>query len=59
MWNDDFEQRGSDMQDYIQYIIKTYGTLPSDLANHICVNSINNKLVFKIKDGYKLELQNS
>ena len=24
---------------------------------HVCINRINNRLVFKIKDGYKLELQ--
>ena len=25
--------------------------------SHIFINRINNRLVFKIKDGYKLELQ--
>ena len=24
---------------------------------HVCINRSNNRLVFKIKDGYKLELQ--
>ena len=43
----------SDIQDYIKYIIKNT-TIP---PIHVFINRINNKLVFKIKDGYKLELQ--
>ena len=39
-----------DIQDYIEYIItKCY--------SYFYINRINNSLVFKIKDGYKLELQ--
>ena len=45
------------VQDYIVYIIKNHGTLPINPAIHIYINRINNRLVFKIKDGYKLELQ--
>ena len=41
-----------DIEDYIKYIIKT-SRKPSI---HIYINKIN-RLVFKIKDGYKLELQ--
>ena len=41
-----------DIEDYIKYIIKT-SRQPSI---HIYINKIN-RLVFKIKDGYKLELQ--
>ena len=45
----------SDIQDYIAYIIKK--TLNDNPPIHIYTNRINNKLVFKIKDGYKFELQ--
>ena len=61
-WNDEFELPDgsysvSDIQDYIKYIIKKYETLPTNPPIHIYINRINNRLVFKIKDGYKLELQ--
>ena len=36
---------------------KKQGELPTNALIHICINRINNKPVFKIKDGYKLELQ--
>ena len=42
----------SGIQDYIEYIIKH-----ETLAIHIYINRINNRLVFKIEDGCKLELQ--
>ena len=29
------------------------------LETPVCINRINNRLVFKIKDGYKFELQTS
>ena len=61
MWNDEFElPDGSnsvpDIQEYIEYIMKKIETLPT---KPICIyiNRINNRLVFKIKDGHKLELQ--
>ena len=44
----------SDIQDYIKDIIKKRETFPHI---HVYINRINNRLVFKIKDGYKLELQ--
>ena len=47
----------SDIQDYIEYIIKKLETLTTNPPIHIYINRINNRLVFKIKDGYKLELQ--
>ena len=47
----------SDIQDYIEYIIKNHGILPTNPLIHIHINRINDRLVFKIKDGYKLELQ--
>ena len=36
---------------------KTHKTLPTNHPIHIYVSKINNSLVFKIKDGYKLELK--
>ena len=35
---------------------KKHGTLPTNTPIHIYTNRINNRLVFKIKNGYKLEL---
>ena len=62
MWNDEFELPDgsysvSDIQDYIEYIIKKHETLTTLPPIHVYINRINNRLVFKIKDGYKLELQ--
>ena len=34
-------------------------TLKTILPIHVYINRINNSLVFKIKDGHKLELQKS
>ena len=64
MWNDDFEIADgsyslSFTQDYFDYIIKEYETLSANLSVDIYINRINNRLVFKIKDGCKLELQTS
>ena len=47
----------SDIQDYIKYIIKKHETLTTIPPIHVIINRINNRLVFKIKNGYKLELQ--
>ena len=59
--NDEFELPDdsysvSDIQDYIKYIKKAQNitTIP---AIRVYINRLNNRLVFKIKDGYKLELQ--
>ena len=47
----------SDIQDYIEYIIKKHETLTAIPLIHVYLNRINNRLVFKIKDGSRLELQ--
>ena len=47
----------SDIQDYIKYIIKKHETLTEISSIHVYINIIDNRLVFKTKDGYKLELQ--
>ena len=44
------------MQDYFEFIIKKYETLAQNSAVQICSNKIKNRIVFKIKTGYKLEL---
>ena len=49
----------SDTQDYMKYIIKKHETLTQILSIYVYINRINNRLVLKIKDGYKLELQMS
>ena len=63
-WNDEFELPDgsyyvSDIQDYIECIIKNHGTLTTIPPIDVYVNRINNRLVFKIENGYKLELQTS
>ena len=44
------------IQDYIEYIIKKHATIGKTAPILIYVNTINNRIVFKIKTGYKLEL---
>ena len=44
------------IQDYIEYIIKKHDTIGENAAILIYANTINNRIVFKIKTGYKLEL---
>ena len=61
-WNDEFEFQDdsysvTDIQDCIEYIIKKHETLTTIPFIHVYINKINNKLVLKMKDGYKLELQ--
>ena len=46
----------SGMQDYFEFIINKHGTLTEYSAVRIHVNSIKNRIVFKMKTGYKLEL---
>ena len=60
-WNDKFElSDGSysvpNIQDYFEYILKKHGEKTDKLSVQIYVNKIENKVTFKIKDGYSLEL---
>ena len=60
-WNDTFHLPDgsysvSDIQDYFEYIIKKHGTIADNPPIQIYVNKIKNRIVFKIKTGYKLEL---
>ena len=43
---------GSDIQDYIEYIIENHEYLTTVPLFHVNINRINNKLVLKKKDGY-------
>ena len=61
-WNDEFELPDvlysvSDIQDYIEYIIIKHKKFPTNFPIHIYFNRIINRIVFKIKDGYKIELK--
>ena len=60
-WNETFylpdgSYNISEIQDYIEYIIKKHETIGETAPILIYANTINNKIVFKIKNGYKLEL---
>ena len=60
-WNETFDLPDgscniSEIQDYIEYIIKKHETIGETAPMLIYANTINNRIVFKIKTGYKLEL---
>ena len=60
-WNDTFDlPDGSysieDIQDYFEFIIRKHETLTENPPLEIYPNKIKNRIVFKIKTGYKLEL---
>ena len=60
-WNDTFDfpdgsYSVSDIQDYFEYIIKKHETIADNPPVQIYANKIKNRIVFKIKTGYKLEL---
>ena len=61
IWNDTFDLSGgsysiSDIQDNSEFIIKKHKTLTENPPIQIYPNKIKNRIVFKIKTGYKLEL---
>ena len=60
-WNETFDLPDgsyniSEIQNYIEYIIKKHETIGETASILIYTNTINNRIVFKIKTGYKLEL---
>ena len=60
-WNETFDLPDgsyniSEIQDYIEYIIKKHETIGENGPILIYDNTINNRIVFKIKSRYKLEL---
>ena len=46
----------SDIQDYFQYILKKHGENTDKPSIQMYVNKIENRITFKIKNGYSLEL---
>ena len=60
-WNETFDLPDgsyniSEIQYYFEYIIKKHETMGENAPILIYTNTINNRIVFKIKSGYKLEL---
>ena len=60
-WNDTFDLPDSfysieDIQDYFEFIINKHETLTENPPIQIYPNKIKNRIVFKMKTGYKLEL---
>ena len=60
-WNDKFELPDgshsiSDIQDYFEYILKKHSENVDNPSIRIYVNQIENRITFKIKNGYYLEL---
>ena len=60
-WNETFDlpdgsYNRSEIQDYIEYIIKKHETIGENAPILIYANTLNNRIVFKIKSEYKLEL---
>ena len=60
-WNDTFDLLDgsysvSDIQDYFEFIIRKHETLTENPPIKTYLNKIKNRIAFKIKTGYKLEL---
>ena len=60
-WNDTFDLPDgsysiSDIQDYFEFIIKKHETLRENPPIQIYPNKIKNRIIFKVKPGYKLEM---
>ena len=60
-WNDKFELSDgsysiSDIQDYFEFVLKKHGWNIDEPSVQIYVNKIKNRITFKIKKGYSLEL---
>ena len=63
-WNDESElpdgsYSTSDIQDYFEYILNKHGEDIDKSSVQIYVNRIENRITFKIKSGYSLELLTS
>ena len=60
-WNDEFELPDgsysvSDIQDYFEFILEKLAENIDNPSVQIYVNKIENRITFKIKDGYSLEV---
>ena len=63
-WNDEFELPDgsysvSDIQDYFEYILEKHGEDIDKPSVQIYVNTFENRITFKIKNGYSLQLLTS
>ena len=61
-WNDESPDgfySVSDIQNYIESIIKRHKTLPTIPPIHVYINKINDTLVFKVEGGYKARITKS
>ena len=63
-WTDEFELPDRsysipDIQDYFEYILKKHSENVDNPSIKIYVNKIENRITFKIKNGYYLELLTS
>ena len=63
-WNDKFELPDgsysvSDIQDYFEYMLEKLGEDIDEPSVQIYINKIENRITFKIKNGYSLELLTS
>ena len=61
MWHGKFElpygsYSISDIQDYFEYILKKHRENTDNPSIRIYVNKIENRITFKVKTGYYLEL---
>ena len=61
IWNEEFtlpdgSYSVSDIHDYFQYILKKHGENTDKPSIQIYVNKIENRIIFKTKNGYSLEL---
>ena len=60
-WNEEFKLSDgsysiSDIQDYFEYILKKHSESVDNPSIRIYVNKIENRIMFKIKSGYYLQL---
>ena len=60
-WSDEFELPDgsysiSDIQDYFEYILRKHSKDDDNPSIRIYINKIENRITFKIKNGYYLEL---
>ena len=63
-WNDEFELPDgsyfvSDIQDYSEYILEKHGEDIDEPSVQVYTNKIKNRITFKFKNGYTLELLTS
>ena len=60
-WNEEFELSDAshsvpDIEDYFEYIIKKHETVTDNPSIMIYIDKIKNRIMFKIKTGYYVEL---